>query len=590
MPSKHPILWVAGSERGGQHALGFPSFSNVLVSDWRSPRAADCQFTTRVADLTDEFEIDASKTAAMSTLTHVVASIEASCSLAWNGSPAPGNVLAGRGQMTEAGYFPQKKAKEEPDIVFYASRSGGGPLSGGAGAGDKHAIANVNGVPHVVGHLDLAAPWYAGGGVDAPPKVDFERYEKTGDYGGAWTEVLLRNDPTEQHITPGANFGRTVHSGLLKWQTRLPIIVFPPETPPLIPRFPSEPLGSGVNVTPPRPQTGGGVVIDPDGPQDGEFDPPEEFDPFLDPLRGFSNPFGDPEPAVGSEPIAPEERLSVQGLANVDSYARVWNYLSNPGLIFSPSLVGVDRGDHRFNLYPSAEDLEEIRRAPPSALLLPFGTQHGASFKRACGEADAAQFYNGAVAGGIGVYPPTKNLDPRVKARKTVETIFALCNDGTTPEVFLGFGCPAQTGEAAGKVPGGYLLGLQSSKMTWWGTNSATGDREFSLWELDSEGTVEFFSRKRKQTTETTNFTAQVGRTHFVDTATLGAVIATLPTAASAEGHRITFVDEAGNFASANLKIDGDGSETINGSTTVTCATNYTSLTVESNGTEWYIV
>jgi predicted RecA/RadA family phage recombinase len=81
---------------------------------------------------------------------------------------------------------------------------------------------------------------------------------------------------------------------------------------------------------------------------------------------------------------------------------------------------------------------------------------------------------------------------------------------------------------------------------------------------------------------------ADLGATVYGDTQA-GAFSITLPTAASCIGGRFTFV-RAGTGTNA-LTLDGDASETIDGSTTVaTMDAARDTLTIESNGTAWFIV
>lgn len=61
----------------------------------------------------------------------------------------------------------------------------------------------------------------------------------------------------------------------------------------------------------------------------------------------------------------------------------------------------------------------------------------------------------------------------------------------------------------------------------------------------------------------------------------------TLPTAVGIAGREYTFVKSG---ASGTITIDGDGSETINGTTTKTLTTQYDVLTVISNGSNWLII
>ncbi len=60
----------------------------------------------------------------------------------------------------------------------------------------------------------------------------------------------------------------------------------------------------------------------------------------------------------------------------------------------------------------------------------------------------------------------------------------------------------------------------------------------------------------------------------------------TLPTAASIEGKKI----HVKRLATANITIDGDGSETIDGSATFVLSTQYEAITLISDGTNWIII
>lgn len=81
---------------------------------------------------------------------------------------------------------------------------------------------------------------------------------------------------------------------------------------------------------------------------------------------------------------------------------------------------------------------------------------------------------------------------------------------------------------------------------------------------------------------------ADLGATVYGDTQA-GAFSITLPTAASCIGGRFTFI-RAGTGTNA-LTLDGDASETVDGSATVaTMDAARDTLTIESNGTAWFIV
>lgn len=62
-----------------------------------------------------------------------------------------------------------------------------------------------------------------------------------------------------------------------------------------------------------------------------------------------------------------------------------------------------------------------------------------------------------------------------------------------------------------------------------------------------------------------------------------------LPNAATlTAGHIVIVKDEAGLAASRNIVVDGHSTQTINGSATSTISTNYGSLALYTNGTNWF--
>jgi hypothetical protein len=77
----------------------------------------------------------------------------------------------------------------------------------------------------------------------------------------------------------------------------------------------------------------------------------------------------------------------------------------------------------------------------------------------------------------------------------------------------------------------------------------------------------------------------------YLVTTASSTIVATLPAAASADaaaGRVVTImkVDSGGG----SVTIDGDGSETINGATTVSLASQYHYRTIVSNGTTWFVI
>lgn len=86
--------------------------------------------------------------------------------------------------------------------------------------------------------------------------------------------------------------------------------------------------------------------------------------------------------------------------------------------------------------------------------------------------------------------------------------------------------------------------------------------------------------------TKTTTYTALAGDVLLCD-ATGAAFTVTLPAAATVSGQSISVKK---TDASANaVTVDGDGAETIDGATTLPLATQYTAVTLWSDGTSWWV-
>ena len=91
---------------------------------------------------------------------------------------------------------------------------------------------------------------------------------------------------------------------------------------------------------------------------------------------------------------------------------------------------------------------------------------------------------------------------------------------------------------------------------------------------------------KYKTTSQTGAYTALIGDVVLAD-GTSGAFTVTLPTAAGNKDGIIT-VKKIDNIN--NITIDGNGSETIDGATTVVLSTQYDSVTMISNGSNWFVI
>ena len=72
---------------------------------------------------------------------------------------------------------------------------------------------------------------------------------------------------------------------------------------------------------------------------------------------------------------------------------------------------------------------------------------------------------------------------------------------------------------------------------------------------------------------------------------TTGAVTSlTLPTAQTTDGRTIVIKDASGNAGTNNITIDTEASQTIDGAATLVIAVDYTSVTLCSDGTNWFIL
>lgn len=91
----------------------------------------------------------------------------------------------------------------------------------------------------------------------------------------------------------------------------------------------------------------------------------------------------------------------------------------------------------------------------------------------------------------------------------------------------------------------------------------------------------------RSIASKTTTYTLALTDHIINGSASGGAWTLTLPTVASASGYEFTIIK--GDSSANAITIDGNGSETIQGSLTRKLSTQYESLTIYSNGSEWLI-
>ena len=94
--------------------------------------------------------------------------------------------------------------------------------------------------------------------------------------------------------------------------------------------------------------------------------------------------------------------------------------------------------------------------------------------------------------------------------------------------------------------------------------------------------------RVRRTTVNDTNYLIS-STDYIVGYRTLtGTRTATLPTAVNASGQVYVIKDEAGAAATFNIVVSGQAGQLINGTNTNTISTDYGSVSVYSNGTNWF--
>jgi hypothetical protein len=88
--------------------------------------------------------------------------------------------------------------------------------------------------------------------------------------------------------------------------------------------------------------------------------------------------------------------------------------------------------------------------------------------------------------------------------------------------------------------------------------------------------------------TKTANYTIAGGDSVILCNAAAGAFTVTLPTAVGREGkvYHTKKIDSSGNL----VTVDGNASETIDGDTTKVISTQYDSMMIISDGSNWHIV
>jgi hypothetical protein len=114
------------------------------------------------------------------------------------------------------------------------------------------------------------------------------------------------------------------------------------------------------------------------------------------------------------------------------------------------------------------------------------------------------------------------------------------------------------------------------------------------LRDFDKDMTQMFSSLRQAKiftvTEDTATFSVGESDDVLLVDSTSGTVTVNLPTAVGLIGKQFIIKDWKGQSGSNNITVDGSGSETIDGSATNVLSTNYASLRIVSDGTNWAII
>jgi hypothetical protein len=110
---------------------------------------------------------------------------------------------------------------------------------------------------------------------------------------------------------------------------------------------------------------------------------------------------------------------------------------------------------------------------------------------------------------------------------------------------------------------------------------------------LEPTGTSQIVSTTRDSyitTVADADYTATSGSGTIIYTSLTAGRTVNLPDATTCKGKAITVKDGAGGAGAHNITLDGNGSQTIDGSATKALTSNYSSIQIKSDGTNWVTI
>lgn len=105
-----------------------------------------------------------------------------------------------------------------------------------------------------------------------------------------------------------------------------------------------------------------------------------------------------------------------------------------------------------------------------------------------------------------------------------------------------------------------------------------------------STGWVNVVNKETESISSTGTVTPTQSTTVYLVDCSSGSVTLTIATSSLENGKEIVFKDTTGSSSTNNIIVDTEGSETIDGQTSFTIASNYTSISLISDGTNWFII